>query len=138
MIVIIVVVPTEKPITRFFVARNRAGVVLVNFEAHRPATASARCVLGRRQQKRSDAAPADMGSHCDGVKSGDAGARRITHQRVAGELAAVLGDDQRGVWRSEEMAKASSRQQIDLEDRILDGEERPQIANLAAAQLCGG
>ena len=51
-------------------------------------------------------------------KAGPARARRKKHQRIAGELAALLGDDQRGVRRGEEMAKASPRQPVDRKDGV--------------------
>ena len=137
MIVIVIATQAEQPIPRFFVARDRAGIVDMNFEAYRPAAKPARGVLGCRQEKRSKAAASVMGGHCDRVKPGDAGARRIKHQDIPGKLAAVLGDDQRGAWRSEEVAQASPRQNIDGEGGVLDGDKRRQIADAAAAKFGG-
>ena len=97
MVVIIVAMPAEKPVARFFVARNRPGVVLVDFEAHRPPTSALRCLLCCSQQERPDAASLKVGGDDDGIKPGDRGARWIKHQHVADEFAAVLGDDQRGL-----------------------------------------
>jgi len=67
MIVIIVGVPAKEPVTRLFIAGDRPGVVLADFEPHRAAAPATRIVLGSRQKQRSDAALADMGGDRDRV-----------------------------------------------------------------------
>src|SRR5665213_875834 len=71
VIVIVVAVPAEWAVARFFVARNGAVIVLMHLKPHRPASAPPRRVFGRGQQQRSDAAPADMRSDGDGIKPGE-------------------------------------------------------------------
>ncbi len=109
VIVIIIAMPTEQPVARFFVTCNRSCVVLVDFETHLPAAAVPRRLFGRREQKRADPAPADMGSNSDRVKPSDRGTRTIKHQRIAGERPVLIRNDQRGIRRSKEMAKTSPR-----------------------------
>ena len=93
MIVIVVMMPTEQPVTRFFITRNRPGVVRVDFKTHGPAMPPPRFVLGGRKEERPDTAAADMRSDSDGIKPGDAGARRKKHQSIACKFAARLGHD---------------------------------------------
>ena len=93
VIVIVIVVPAEKSVTRLFIARNRPRVVLVHFEAHCPPSAPPRRFFGRRQKQRPKAAFSKVRSDCDGIKARERRMRWIKYERVAGELAAVVHDD---------------------------------------------
>ncbi len=115
-VVVIGAMPAEQAVAGFFVTRNCPCIVLVDFETHLPPLSALGCRLRRRQKERPDAAPADMGGDGDGIKPSHAGARWKKHQRVAGQPAALLGDDQRGAGRSKKTAEAAPRQHIDRKD----------------------
>ena len=98
VVVIIVVVPAEKAVARLLIARDRAGIVLVNFQSHRPATSALRRLLCRFKKKRSNPASANVWGNRDGIKASVLGARRIEHENVAGEFAGFFRNEKRGVW----------------------------------------
>jgi len=137
VVAIIITMPAEKSVARFFVARNRSRVVFMNFETHGPATVALGGILGRRQQQWPEASPPKVGSNCDGIKAGEQRTRWKKYERIAGEtFAAVVGDDQRGGRRRQEMAQTSSRQLVGPEDRRLDGDQGGKVAMTAPAQFC--
>ena len=136
VIVVIVATPAEQPVARFPVARDRSAIVLVDFKPYRPAASPLRGVFRRRKKERPDAAPADMGSHRDGVKPSMLRTRRIEDKGITRQLAVRLRDRHRRAGRREEAAKASPRQDIGRKDGLFEGDERIDIANPAAAEFC--
>lgn len=136
-IIIIVAMPTEQPVTRFFIARNGSAIVLVDFEPHRPPPAVPRRLFRGREKERSDAAPPDMRGDRDRIKPGERRTRRIEHQHIACEFAASFRHHQRCAFRGEKTAKATPRQDISRKDGLLDRDERGEIGRPAAAEFCG-
>ena len=133
-VVIIGAMPAEQAVAGFFVTRNCPGIVLVDFETHRPPLPPLGCRLRRRQKKRSDATAADMGSDGDGIKPGHAGARRKQDQCIAGQPAALLSDDQRRAGRSEKTAEAAPRQYVDGKDGLFEREQRVEIGRASCRE----
>ncbi len=136
-VVIIGAMPAEEAVAGFFITRNCPCIVFVDFKPQGPPLSALGCLLRRRQQKRPDAAPTDMGGDGDGIKPGHAGARRKQDQCVAGQSAARFGDDQRGARRAEKMAQATPRQHANRKDRLFERDQRVEIAHPAAAQPGG-
>jgi len=136
VVAIIIAMPVEKSVARFFVARNRSRVVFMNFETHGPPTVALGGILSRRQQQWPEASPNKVGSNCDRIKAGEQRTRWKKYERIAGEaFASVVGDDQRGGRRRQEMAKTSSRQSVGRKDRGLNGDQRGKVALMAPAQF---
>src|SRR4029078_7170064 len=95
---------------------------------HDPRASPLRRILGRGEEKRPDAATPDMRGDGDRIEPGQLRARRVGDERIAGERASLLGDEEGGVGGEKKAAEAAARQVIDSERGLLHGEERSEIA----------